>query len=147
MDLCNSQTGFSGSGLSKSFSLHVASQSLSVSLSVFFFFPFHFFNGRIFFTRIISSVSFQRSPTDNVWRYLRWGTTSGWMSTRRRGCWGSELRYPTSDNPSAHGLTPMLREIPAPAAVFSLCSTDLRHPSPAFKGSTKDDRDKQTSGK
>lgn len=79
----------------------------SLCLSACFFFSsFLFLIGGflIFFsTRLISLIDFQRSPTDNVSRYLRWGMTSGWMSMHRRGCWASELRYPISDNPSVHG--------------------------------------------
>lgn len=88
MELCISQTGFSGSGLSQSFSLHVASQSVSVCLFHYDFFRFNFFIiGGYFFARVISLISFPWSPSDNVLRYLRWGVTSGWMSPHRRGCW------------------------------------------------------------
>lgn len=104
MELCISQTVFSGSGVSKSFSLHMTSRSVSFCLFFFFLLSFFYLEDFFFFsTRLISLINFQRSPTDNVSRYLRWGMTSGWMSMHRRGCWASELRYPISDNPSVHG--------------------------------------------
>lgn len=112
MELCISQTGFSGSGVSKSFPLHMTSRS--VSFCLFSFSSFLFLIGGFFFffpTRLISVINFQRSPTDNVSRYLRWGMTSGWMSMHRRGCWASELRYPISDNPSVHRPAQAMRNV------------------------------------
>lgn len=89
--------------------------SLFLSGLFLFFFSFisliFYLEDFFFLQGLFHGLNFQRSPTDNVSRYLRWGMTSGWMITHRRGCWGSELRYPISDNPSVHGPARATRDV------------------------------------
>lgn len=59
----------------------------------------------------------------------------------QKGVLGAELRCPVSDSPSLHRPAQAVCGVKGgtvTAAVFSLCSTELWHPGPAIKGSTRD---------